>query len=90
MGIRFDMPVVEPPLPDVYVTGITRIEQLRDGVLRLVLECEQTGPIGGQERMVVAKLLWSVSDLPEAVRRIAHAAAGNGVLCSCRMGAKCH
>ena len=90
MGMMFDLPLVEPAvIADVFVSGIARIEQIGNGVLRFVLYCEQTGPMG-REHAIVAKLLWSAADLPEAVRKTAGAAALHGIMCSCLQGRACH
>jgi hypothetical protein len=90
MGIAVDLPVVETTvIADVFVSGIARVEQLGNGVLRFVLYCDQIGP-AGHERAIVARLLWSAADLPEAVKRTAAAAAVHGIMCSCLQGSTCH
>ena len=88
MGMHFEIPVVECAVPDIFVTSIVRLEFVGDTV-RLVFGVEQEGATG-LERMVVAKIVWSKSALPEGVRHIAAAAAMNGVLCSCMAGRQCH
>ena len=88
MGLMFDLPVVECAVPDIFVTGIVRIEFVGDAV-RLVFGVEQDGEMG-REIMVVSKLVWSLSRLPDGIRRIATAAAAHGVLCSCAGSHSCH
>lgn len=64
-----------PPLvefahcPDIFASGLARIEKLSGGVLRFVFFADQITDEGQHERHVVARLVIPISEVPKAVRQ---------------------
>ena len=66
--------------PDVFCSGIAKIDRLPGGCLRFVHYVEQTTASGKVERLVVAKTVWPIAALSTAMRQTALAMTEDGAI----------
>lgn len=65
-------PLVElSHVPDVFVSGIGRIDKLGGGMVRVVFYAEERASDGSVERVVVAKIVRPLATWHEALKMIA-------------------
>lgn len=75
MGAFYELEAAAPlieasAVPDIYCTGIARIENLGDGCFRYVLFVSTQAADGQPERVIVARLVGQRSNTLRAVRQI--------------------
>lgn len=72
------MVLIEPvAVPDVFVSGLSHIEQLEGGNLRFVCYISTPMPNGEREYAIAAKIVIPVESVPDAIQKAMEAAAGN-------------
>lgn len=67
-------------VPDTFVSGISHLEDLGDGNFRVVLYARQHSPYGGEDFVIVAKLIMPSSAI---INGINTAKAALSYKCSC-------
>jgi hypothetical protein len=65
--------LVETTVPDVFCSGIARVENAGGGCFRLVLFVDQQGPDGKPERAIVGKVIVPVEAIPDGTMLIMQA-----------------
>lgn len=56
-------------IPDIFTSGLADIEDLEDGNYRFTFYTRQRSPYGGDENIVVSRLVMPASALIPAIRR---------------------
>lgn len=59
-------------VPDVFASGLGKIEKLSSGIVRLTFYVEETRPDGSIEHRVVARILRDRASLGNSIMAIAH------------------
>lgn len=76
-----DVPLLEPYyVPDTFCSGLARVEQLSNGMVRLIFYSEVIGAHGAIERHVVCKMIRHVSTLGSSYPKIVAAITGRVML----------
>jgi len=62
-------PVTEPiAIPDVYATGLLRVESVGAGAFRFVFTVDQQSVAGDMEKVIVCRIILSADSAREAAR----------------------
>lgn len=85
LGVRImpndHVPLIEEAYcPDIFVSGIGKIEKLTGGMVRITFFSERRGEGGRCERVVSAKIVRPLSTWPQAMRMLAMAIADVGLV----------